>query len=145
MPSESIRIKYLVDGLIPVEKIAQGDWVDLRSAEDVLIRNGEYKLIRLGIAMQLPEGYEAWVVPRSSTPKNFGIIMANSMGIIDESYNGDSDEWRFPAIGIRETMIHKNDRICQFRIVKHQPDIEFVSVDTLGNSDRGGIGSTGIR
>lgn len=140
-----IKIHYTEPDMIPLEKITQGDWIDLRSAEDVIIRNGEYKLIRLGVAMQLPEGYEAWVVPRSSTPSKFGIIMANSMGIIDESYCGDTDEWKFPAYGIRDTIIHKNDRICQFRIMKHQPEVEFVSVGSLGNEPRGGIGSTGIQ
>lgn len=140
-----IKIHYTEPDMIPLEKITQGDWIDLRSAEDVIIRNGEYKLIRLGVAMQLPEGYEAWVVPRSSTPSKFGIIMANSMGIIDESYCGDTDEWKFPAYGIRDTIIHKNDRICQFRIMKHQPEVEFVCVSTLGNESRGGIGSTGIQ
>ena len=139
-----IKIHYTEPDMIPLEKITQGDWIDLRSAEDVIIRNGEYKLIRLGVAMQLPEGYEAWVVPRSSTPSKFGIIMANSMGIIDESYCGDTDEWKFPAVGIRDTIIHKNDRICQFRIMRHQPEVEFVSVGSLGNECRGGIGSTGI-
>ena len=93
--------------------------------------------------MQIPKGYEALMVPRSSTFKHFGIIQTNSMGVIDESYCGDNDQWHFPAYALRDTVIHVNDRICQFRIIKHQPEIEFQKVETLGNIDRGGIGSTG--
>lgn len=138
-----IKVKYFTD----IEKIKfiedKSDWYDLRSAEDVELKAGEFKLIRLGVAMQLPKGYEALVAPRSSTFKNFGIIQANSIGIIDESYCGDNDEWRFPAIALRDTVIHKNDRICQFRIIEHQPKHIITTVDKLNNADRGGIGSTG--
>ena len=94
--------------------------------------------------MELPEGYEAHIVPRSSTFKNFGIIQTNHYGIIDESYCGDNDQWCFPAFALRDTIIHKNDRICQFRIVKKQPPVEFEVVEHLGKTDRGGFGSTGI-
>lgn len=139
---ENIKIKYFTD-IEKVEKISQGDLIDLRAAEDVEMKAGEYKLIPLGVAMELPTGYKANVYPRSSTYKNFGIILANSVGQIDESYKGDNDEWHFPAIAMRDTVIHKNDRICQFEIVRKMPPIEFEEVETLNNADRGGIGSTG--
>ena len=117
--------------------------MDLRCAEDTRIKAGEYKMIPLGIAMELPKGYEALVVPRSSTFKKYGIIAVNSIGVIDESYCGDGDEWNFLAFATRPTFIAKNERICQFRIIEHQPMLEFTAVETLGNEDRGGIGSTG--
>ena len=138
-----IKVKYFRD----VEKIkifANGDWIDLRAAEDVTMKAGEYKMIPLGVAMELPKGYEALVAPRSSTFKNFGILLANSIGVIDESYKGDNDEWNFLAFATRDTEIKKNDRICQFRIIEHQPCIGFIEVQQLGNADRGGIGSTGV-
>ena len=140
---ETIKIKYFDQEIEKVSKIAKGDWIDLRSAEDVAIKKGEYHLIRLGVGMILPEGYEAHIVPRSSTPSKFGIMSANSVGIIDNSYSGDADEWMFPAVALRDTVIMKNDRICQFRIVKNQPDIIFNEVDHLEENSRGGIGSTG--
>ena len=140
---EKIKIKYFDQEIEKISKIAKGDWIDLRSAEDVAIKEGEYHLIRLGVGMILPEGYEAHIVPRSSTPSKFGIMSANSVGIIDNSYSGDADEWMFPAVALRDTVIMKNDRICQFRIVKNQPDIIFNEVDHLGEKSRGGIGSTG--
>lgn len=140
-----IKIKYFSDKIQKLEYVGgKSDWIDLRSAEDVKLKAGEFKLIRLGIAMELPKGYEAHMVPRSSTFKNFGIIQTNSMGVIDETYCGDNDEWRFPAYAVRNTDIHVNDRICQFRIMEHQPVIEFKEVDNLNNQNRGGIGSTGI-
>ena len=139
---EKIRIKYLTD-IDHVQKIHVGDWIDLRCAEDTHLIAGEYKPIPLGVAMELPTGYEALCAPRSSTFKNYGILLANSMGIIDETYKGDNDQWHFPAYATRDTFIPKNERICQFRIIKHQPEIEFEEVDMLGNDDRGGIGSTG--
>ncbi|MBQ7557598.1 MAG: dUTP diphosphatase [Lachnospiraceae bacterium] len=143
---EKIRIKYLSDKIdrirVPDEK---SDWIDLRAAQDVTMSAGEYRLIPLGIAMELPEGYEAHVAPRSSTFKNFGIIQPNSPGVIDRSYCGDNDEWCVPAFALRDTEIKANDRICQFRIVKNQPRIEFEEVETLGNPDRTGFGSTGVK
>lgn len=139
---ENIKLKMLAD-IEPPEAIEQGDWIDLRAAETILIVKGEFKYIPLGVAIQLPEGYEAIVTPRSSLFKRRGIIMTNSIGIMDESYCGDNDEWKFPAYATRDTLIPKGERICQFRIVKHQPEIEFEIVDTLGNPDRGGYGSTG--
>ena len=139
---KKIRIKYVRD----VEQITQlsiGDWTDLRAAETVELKAGEYKLIPLGVAMELPTGYEAIVAPRSSTFKHHGILLANSLGVIDNSYCGDGDEWRFLAYATRDVVIRKNERICQFRIQKNQPKIKFEVVESLDNDDRGGIGSTG--
>ena len=141
----TIKVRYhkeLCPDLIEMEKIDKGDFIDLRAAENVNLKTGEFKLISLGISIQLPKGYHAEVVPRSSTFKNFGIIMTNSIGIIDESYCGDNDIWRFPALAMRDTKIKINDRICQFRVVKNR-DINIEVVDKLDNEDRGGIGSTG--
>ena len=140
---ETIKIKYFDDEIEQIQKISVGDWIDLRSAEKVELKAGEYKLLRLGVGMILPYGYEALVLPRSSAPGKFGIIMANSMGVIDNSYSGDADEWKFPAVAIRDTVIEKGDRIAQFRIMKNQPGIKFEIVDHLNDVSRGGIGSTG--
>ena len=140
---EAIKIKYFDDEIDKIEKISKGDLIDLRAAETVEMKKGDFKLIKLGVGMKLPDGYKANVYPRSSTYKNFGIILANSVGQIDNSYSGDSDEWRFPAIALRDTVIHKNDRICQFRIVVNQPPIEFEEVKHLNDRSRGGFGSTG--
>lgn len=137
-----IKVKYFTD-IEPLKKLSVGDWVDLRAAEDVTMVPGEYRLIPLGVAMELPEGYEAIVAPRSSTFKNFGILMANSIGIIDNSYCGDKDQWHFPAYAVKDTVVYKNDRICQFRIIQNQPHVLFETVDQLGNQSRGGFGSTG--
>ena len=141
---EKIQIKYFDKEIDKVEKISKGDLIDLRAAETVEMKKGDFKLIKLGVGMKLPEGYKANVYPRSSTYKNFGIIMSNSVAQIDNSYSGDEDEWRFPAIALRDTVIHKNDRICQFEIQKIQPEIEFEEVEHLDSESRGGIGSTGI-
>lgn len=138
----TIKIKYLRD-IQKIERFNVGDWIDLRAAEDTELQAGEYRAIPLGVAMELPKGYEALVVPRSSTFKKHGLLLANSLGVIDESYKGDNDEWHFLAYAINDTVIHKNERICQFRIITHQPLIKLVEVDSLGNADRGGIGSTG--
>lgn len=140
---DKIKIKYFTKEIERLEKISKGDWIDLRAAEKIKFSKGEFKLIPLGVAMQLPKGYEAHVVPRSSTYKNFGIIQTNSMGVIDESYCGDNDQWFFPAYALRDTVINVNDRICQFRIMEHQPELEFEAVEELFNEDRGGHGSTG--
>lgn len=139
-----IKIKYLRD-IEKIKEIAVGDWIDLRAAEDVAIKAGEYRMIPLGVAMELPKGFEALVAPRSSAFRKYGVLLANSIGIIDETYKGDNDEWNFLAYAVRDTVIPKNERICQFRIIEHQPGVELVEVDTLGNPDRGGIGSTGRR
>lgn len=139
-----IKIKYFTDKIEKLKFIdGKSDWIDLRAAKDISLKAGEFQLIPLGIAMELPEGYEAHVVPRSSTFKNFGILQTNSMGVIDESYCGDNDQWFFPALAIRDTQIHVNDRICQFRIMEHQPAFSFEETDFLGHEDRGGHGSTG--
>ena len=137
-----IKIKYFTD----VDKVSiqdNGDWIDLRSAVSVSLQANEFKLIPLGVGMKLPSGYEAHIVPRSSTFKNFGIIQTNHQGVIDESYCGNNDQWYYPAYALRDTEISKNDRICQFRIVKKQPPIEFEVVDELLDEDRGGFGSSG--
>ena len=138
-----IKIKFHDDELIKPEKISKGDLIDLRAAEDVEMKAGDFKLIPLGVSMKLPEGWKAQMYPRSSTFKNFGIIQANSVGQIDNSYSGTNDIWKFPAIALRDTVIHKNDRICQFEIVTIQPPIKFTEVELLDDEDRGGIGSTG--
>ncbi|MCR5743740.1 MAG: dUTP diphosphatase [Lachnospiraceae bacterium] len=141
---QTIKIKYFSDDIERLRYIdGKSDWIDLRASEEVELKAGQFKLIKLGIAMQLPEGYEAHIVPRSSTYKNFGIIQANHCGIIDESYCGDNDQWMFPAIAMRDTVIHVNDRICQFRIFEHQPTINFEECEHLTGADRGGFGSTG--
>jgi dUTP pyrophosphatase len=139
-----IKIKYLCDKIDRLQYIDnKSDWVDLRAAETIEMKAGGFKLISLGIAMELPEGYEAHIVPRSSTFKNFGILQTNSMGVVDETYCGDNDQWFFPALAMRDTVIKLNDRICQFRIMEHQPALRFTEVTRLGNLDRGGHGSTG--
>lgn len=138
-----IKIRYLETGLVEIKVAEIGDWIDLRSAETVCLYKGEKALLRLGVAMKLPDGYEAILAPRSSTFKNYGIIQTNGIGIIDSTYCGNNDEWMMPVLATREIMIHKNDRICQFRIQKKQPTIKFVVVDKLGDEDRGGFGSTG--
>ncbi len=142
--SVKIKIKYLAEGMEPLCCVdGKSDWIDLRCAEDVEMKAGEFRLLPLGIAVALPEGYEAHIVPRSSTYKNFGIIQTNHMGVVDESYCGDGDQWYMAAYALRDTKIEKGSRICQFRIMEHQPKIEFEECETLGNPDRGGIGSTG--
>ena len=144
--SKTIKVKYFNDNIDKLQYIGdKSDWIDLRAAEDVTMKAGEFKLIPLGIAMQLPEGYEAHIVPRSSTFKNFGVIQTNHMGVIDETYCGDTDQWMFPAYATRDTEIHVNDRICQFRIIEHQPTLVFEETDTLSAESRGGFGSTGVK
>ena len=142
--SEIIRIKYFDKELPRLQKIEKGDWIDLRSAADVHLKKGEFTLVPLGVAMELPDGYEAHIAPRGSTYKNFFTVQTNSIGIVDNSYRGDNDEWFVPVFATRETFIAKGDRICQFRIVQKQPEIDFIEVETLGNPDRGGNGSTGV-
>lgn len=140
----NIKIKYFTNKIDKIQKIDKGDWIDLRSSENIKLKAGEFKLIPLGVAMKLPKGYEAHVVPRSSTYKNFGIIQTNHQAVIDESYCGDNDQWYYPAYALRDTTININDRICQFRIIEKQPEITFEEVSFLTDKDRGGIGSTGI-
>ena len=144
MNTETIKIKYHTDEIEKLRYIdGKSDWIDLRAAEDVELKAGEFKLISLGVSMELPKGYEAHVVPRSSTFKTWGILQTNSIGIIDESYCGDNDIWKMPVYATRDTTIHKNDRICQFRIEKHQPTIKFEEVEHLEGEERGGFGSSG--
>lgn len=140
-----IKIKYFDQEIDKIKKLEVGDWIDLRAAKMVELKKDEFALIPLGVGMKLPEGYEANVVPRSSTFKNFGIIQTNHFGVIDESYGGDQDQWFFPAYALRDTTIQKNDRICQFRINKKMPEIEFEEVDHLDEVSRGGHGSTGTK
>lgn len=152
---KEIKIKYFDDELERLHYIdGKSDWIDLRAAEDTVIQEGEFKLIPLGVAMQLPEGYEAHVAPRSSTFKNYGLIMTNSVGVVDASYCGSNDQWFMPVYclqgkeiinGRRATMVHKNDRICQFRIMRNQPQIQFEEVKELSGKNRGGHGSTGVK
>ncbi len=138
----TVKIKYHAD-IMPIEPFTNGDWVDLRAAEDIEMEAGEYRLIPLGVSMKLPDDYEAHIVPRSSTYAKWGIIQTNHMGVVDNSYCGDNDIWRFPAIAVRETRIYKNDRICQFRIMKRQPKFDFEKVEHLEDPDRGGFGTSG--
>ena len=153
---ENIRIKYLKDDITRLTKIDQGDWIDVYAADTIIIPEGGHALIPLGFCMELPKGYEAYLAPRSSTFKNWGIIVTNSVGIIDESYNGDGDQWmlsvyclngkeilRINNEDVKATVIHKNDKIAQFRIMKKMPMINFLEVNNLGNEDRNGLGSTG--
>lgn len=137
-----VKVKYHAD-IDELKWIKGGNYIDLRCAEDVTMKQGEYKLISLGVSMELPTDYHAQVYARSSTPSKWGIISANSVGIIDSAYCGDADIWYFPAIAIRDTVIPKNTRIAQFRIVHNQPDFSFKTVEKLGNVNRNGIGSTG--
>lgn len=141
---KTIKIKYFTD-IIPIEQKDNSDWIDLRSAIEVELKQGEFKLIPLGIGMILPENHEVHIVPRSSTFKNFGVIQTNHQAVIDESYCGDNDQYFYPVLAMRDTVIHKNDRICQFRIMEKQPKLLFETVDTLNEISRGGHGSSGIK
>ncbi len=141
---ETIRIKYFTDAIEKLDYIdGKSDWIDLGAAADGTMAAGEFKLIPVGVAMELPAGYEAHIVPRSSTFKNFGIIQTNHQGVVDGSYCGDNDQWFMPAYAVRDTEIHVNDRICQFRIMENQPRIHFDVVEHLIGADRGGFGTTG--
>lgn len=142
--AETIKIKYHSEEIEKLRYIdGKSDWIDLRAAENVTLKAGEFCLISLGVSMALPQGYEALIAPRSSTFKNYGIIQTNHVGVVDETYCGDGDVWRMPVYAVRDTEIKVNDRICQFRIQKHQPQIVFDEVDFLDGTDRGGFGSTG--
>ena len=150
MSSEKIKIVYHSDKIEKLRYIdGKSDWIDLRSAEDVVMKKGEFRLINLGVTMSLPDGYEMIIAPRSSTFKNFGILQTNSIGVIDEKYgkNSSKDVLMYPALAVRDTEIHINDRICQFRIQKHQPKIIFEEIqqEDLDGESRGGFGSTGVK
>ena len=141
----TIKVKYHNPNMEKITIQPNGDWIDLRAAETVAMKAGDFKLISLGVSMKLPEGYEAHVVPRSSTFKKWGVLQANSMGVIDNSYSGENDIWRFPALAMRDTVIEEGDRICQFRIEKKMEAVEFETVDHMEDADRGGFGSTGTK
>jgi dUTP pyrophosphatase len=141
---KEIIIKYFSEDILPLEYIdGKSDWIDLRAAKDMVIKAGEKALIPLGVAMQLPEGYEAIIAPRSSTFKTWEVLQTNSIGVIDETYCGNNDQWMMPVYATKDTEIKFNDRVCQFRIIEHQPKINFVQVESLEGKDRGGFGSTG--
>ncbi|MBQ3979736.1 MAG: deoxyuridine 5'-triphosphate nucleotidohydrolase [Lachnospiraceae bacterium] len=141
-----LKIRYISKEIEKLRYIdGVSDWIDLRSAENVSLKAGESRLIRLGIAVELPEGYEAHIVPRSSTYKNFGILQTNHFGVVDHSYCDDEDEWKYPVLAMRDTEIHVNDRICQFRIMKNQPKLVFTEVEHLTGASRGGFGTTGVK
>ena len=141
---EEIKVKYFSDDIEELCYVAgKSDWIDLSAAEEVSLRAGDFRLIPLGVAIALPAGYEAHIVPRSSTFKNYGILQANSMGVVDCSYCGDNDQWRMPVYATRDVTIEKNARICQFRIMRNQPPLRFTRVERLDGPDRGGFGSTG--
>jgi dUTP pyrophosphatase len=139
----TIKVKYHNNNIPKLNKIAQGDLIDLYAAETVELKKDECKLISLGVSMKLPEGYKANLYPRSSTYKNWGVTMPNSVGQIDNSYCGEGDIWKFQALAHRDTIIKEGDRICQFEIVPVMKGIEIEEVDKLDDSDRGGFGSTG--
>ena len=140
---ETIKIKYHYPDLEPISQAHDGEWFDLRSAEDVELKKGEFKLIDLGVSIALPEGYEALLLPRSSTFKKYGLIQTNHCGVFDYLYRGENDRWMMPVLAMRDTFIPKNDRICQFRIIETQPPCEIEIVDHMEDEDRGGHGSTG--
>ena len=141
---KNIQIKYFTDKIDKLTYIdGKSDWIDLRAAKEMELKAGQYAMIPLGVAMKLPEGYEAHIVPRSSTYKNYGLIQTNHMGVVDESYCGDNDQWHMPVYALRDTVVHVNDRICQFRIMEHQPKIVFEEMEAFDAPDRGGFGSTG--
>ena len=142
MENKVIAVRYHTD-ILPLEQTERGDWIDMRAAEDVELKAGESKCISLGVSMKLPEGYEALVIPRSSTFKHWGIIQTNHVGLIDNSYCGDNDIWMFPALATKDVVIEKNSRICQFRIQKKMDKVAFTPVDKLESADRGGFGSSG--
>ena len=139
-----ITVQYLNDSVKRLSIEKKGDWIDMYAAETVELKQGDHKLIHLGVAMKLPEGYEAHIVPRSSTFKKWGIIQANHVGIIDNSYSGPEDWWKMYVIAMRDTVINKDDKICQFRIVERQPRIHFVE-GKMTDPSRGGFGSTGSK
>lgn len=144
---ETITIQYLDESIPRLEAIGgfgKSDWIDLRAAETVTLKKGEFKLIHLGVAMKLPEGYEAHIAPRSSTFKNWKILQVNSVGVVDNSYSGPNDWWRMPVYATEDVVVEKGSRIAQFRIMQKQPELNFVE-GSLSGADRGGFGSTGIK
>ena len=138
------KIKYL-PGARRLKINPKGNWIDLYAYEDTVLCKDDYGLLSLGVAMELPEGYEANIVPRSSTFKTWGILQTNHFGVVDNNFKGDGDIWHFPYYSTRNSIINQGDKIGQFRIQKIQPRINFIEVDSLGNNNRGGFGSTGER
>ena len=139
-----VKVKYHVDGLEPISQAHSGEWCDLRCAEDVELKKGEFKYVDLGVSIALPAGYEAILAPRSSTFKRYGIIQTNGIGVLDFLYRGNDDRWMMPVYATRDTIIHKNDRICQFRIQECQLPLNIISVDSMEDESRGGLGSPGV-
>lgn len=138
-----VKIKYFDESLEKIQKISIGDWIDLRCSETLELKKGKQYDLPLGVAMELPKGYEAWLTSRSSMAKKFHIFHCDDMGIIDGSYCGNNDMWKLPVIALEDVTINKNDRICQFRLHEVMPEVEFIEVKQLDNPDRGGLGSTG--
>ena len=145
MKAKQIKVKHLREDVDRIAPIKNGDWIDLRTGIDVMMKKGDFQVIPLGVSIRLPENTEALLIPRSSTFKKYGIIQANSVGLIDESYCGEQDEWLFPAYATKDIVIPKNTRICQFRIQEHQPFVTITEVEHLTGTNRGGFGSTGER
>lgn len=141
----NLLVKYHVKDLQKIEKIKQGDWIDLRSAYDYELKAGDFKLIDLGITVKIPFGYEMNIVPRSSTFKTWGILQTNHFAVIDESYSGENDIVKYPIYATRDTIIKKNDRICQFRLNMKMPLMKIIEVDKMEDPSRGGFGSTGVK
>ena len=150
-----VKIKYFNEDYPRLEQISIGDWIDLRvdridrcNGKDLNVSNIEYKAgdiirIGLGVAMELPAGYEALISPRSSTFKHWGVIQTNSTGVIDNSYNGNNDEWLIEFIALKDGKINRFDRVSQFRILENQPAFKFEEVEELKNDNRGGYGTSG--
>ena len=152
-----IRIKYF-DNATKLKKITKGNWIDVYANKDVFVKCGEKKMVPLGFALELPEGWEGHLAPRSSTFKTWGIIQTNSVGVVDDTYIGDNDQWHMPVYclqgkdiesengeEVKGTWIRKGDKIGQFRIMEVMPEIEFEEVESFGNEDRGGFGTTGTK
>ena len=156
-----MRIKYF-DGATKMEKIAKGNWIDVYSNADIFVPVGERAMIPLGFALELPQGWEGHLAPRSSTFKSWGIIQTNHVGVVDDTYIGDNDQWHMPVYcltanckvneneiptvdGRQGVWIRKGDKIGQFRIMEVMPEIEFDEVESFGNADRGGFGTTGVK
>lgn len=139
----NIDIVYHNPNMPKLEKVDNGDWIDLRASVGGVFKKGDFALIDLGVSMRLPEGYEAHIAPRSSTFKHWGIFQTNSVGVIDNSFSGTNDVWKMPCFFTRDTVIEPNDRICQFRIIKKMEPVSFTEVTELNNTNRGGFGSSG--
>ena len=141
-----IRVMYHNKNLEgTIKQVPDSAWIDLRAAETVEMEPGEFRIISLGISVEIPPGFEAHIAPRSSTFKHFGVLQVNGVGVVESSYCGEDDVWGFPALAMRKTIIHEGDRICQFRIMREMGPLDIETVDSLSNKSRGGFGSTGIQ